>query len=380
MSQETPQHMHIAVCSSIGYLRHACAAITSVLTHNSARQLTLHLVSPPLEEEHVRAFDGLREIFGADIRFIEMDMAKVAHLVESKYVERESYFRLFLARLLPEVNKVLCLDADLIVTDSLSSLWNTDITNSPLAAVPTSPGANNERLGLGDDPYINAGVLLLNLAWWREHQYLEEMLDWLENTPPEKIMHMDQDAINVIAKGRKVLLDWRWNFNPALPEKYLHEEAFVTEDHSKAPLGIWHFYGPIKPWHKWFDMDLQALYERHLQQSPWRDAKPDEPENVGQAISVANQFAARGRANEACRYYHWAVNGHAKQSRITSAMEVDLINLANQRYGQQDLHAAIQLFQILSRHWGFPTTWRNQTSAYSVPGAMQVRRISPPLA
>lgn len=86
-----------------------------------------------------------------------------------------------------KVNKVIHLDIDTIVCDSLEGLWKTDITGKWVAAVPEYKG----RYKPFGDTYYNMGVALLNLAQMRKDGASAKMAEYL-NTVPQP--YADQDA------------------------------------------------------------------------------------------------------------------------------------------------------------------------------------------
>lgn len=90
--------------------------------------------------------------------------------------------------LLP-VNKVIHLDADTIVCDSLEPFWKTDVAGKWIAAVPEYHGSYHPFGSI----YYNMGVALLNLAQLRKDNAEEEMVRYL-NTVRQP--WADQDAWN----------------------------------------------------------------------------------------------------------------------------------------------------------------------------------------
>ena len=90
----------------------------------------------------------------------------------------ETAFPLLLSDLLPDsLERVLFLDADMLVLDDIAKIWETDISNSSVAAVvdqaiplcPSPRGVKDRSsLGIPDSaPYFNAGVMFVNLTRWR---------------------------------------------------------------------------------------------------------------------------------------------------------------------------------------------------------------------
>ena len=107
------------------------------------------------------------------------------------------------ASLLP-VNKVIHLDVDTIINDSIDELWKTDIKGKYAAMVKEHHGRYKP---FGND-YFNAGVLLLNLAQIRKDGMQEKYVAYLNTV---KTPWVDQDAWNNY--GGIVELPVRWNEN-----------------------------------------------------------------------------------------------------------------------------------------------------------------------
>lgn len=104
------------------------------------------------------------------------------------------------------VNKVIHLDIDTIIRDSLEGLWKTDISGKWFAAVPES---QTWYKPFGDD-YFNMGVALFNLVQLRKDKVQEQMIEYLmtANQP-----FADQNAWNKFGyeQDKAVKLDLRYN-------------------------------------------------------------------------------------------------------------------------------------------------------------------------
>lgn len=107
-------------------------------------------------------------------------------------------------KILKDLDKVIQLDVDTIVTDSLAPLWNTELeTNLGACCV--------EKLGMFrpyGGRYFNIGVLLMNLKQLREEKMDDKMIEFL-NT--ERVPFLEQDAWNFLAGDRIVEVDTRYN-------------------------------------------------------------------------------------------------------------------------------------------------------------------------
>src|SRR5207253_941530 len=94
----------------------------------------------------------------------------------------------------------------------------------------------NRKLG-EKDHYFNAGILVIDLVRWQEEQVTERAYRYLEENPNSHLS--DQDALNVVCRGRWKELDTLWNFQT------FHDDPPVF---SSGQPGIVHFVGPGKPW------------------------------------------------------------------------------------------------------------------------------------
>ena len=79
-----------------------------------------------------------------------------------------------------------------------------------------------------DKGYFNSGVLLMNLAYWREHN-ISHVFSWYIQEHGDKLKHPDQDVLNVVLKDAKVLLPLKYNFQSA----FLYKRAFQSFDYCK---------------------------------------------------------------------------------------------------------------------------------------------------
>lgn len=127
----------------------------------------------------------------------------------ANYHNRFSYINL-LKVALPEiltVNKVIWLDIDTIICDSLEGMWKTNVTGKWVAAVPEYKGRYKP---FGPD-YYNMGVALLNLQQMRKDGIVPQMVEYL-NTVPQP--YADQDAWHKFGLPDKfAVLGLRYNEN-----------------------------------------------------------------------------------------------------------------------------------------------------------------------
>lgn len=135
--------------------------------------------------------------------------------------------------LLPSLNKVIHLDADTIICDDLTPLWNTKITGKWFAACPEYTGMYKPF----GDLYYNMGVALINLSQMRKDDIEPTMVNYL-NTVPQP--WADQDAWNKYALEQNKAVPFDMRFNESQVTGYTDNPAIVHycaipnwyEDHS----------------------------------------------------------------------------------------------------------------------------------------------------
>lgn len=190
------------------------------------------------------------------------------------------YARIIAPQLLPaHVNRFLYLDGDLLLMDSISALWETDLEGAVIGAVQdmavprvSSPmGIHNYReLGFNSrDPYFNAGVYLVDLAAWRKRDAGQRAIDYIKHHG-DSINLLDQEALNVALHGCWKQLDLRWNLIASLAGRrhYKPEGSNLDLYHQAVEHpGIVHFAGLLKPWvqanigSQWVQQYLRTLQQ-----------------------------------------------------------------------------------------------------------------------
>lgn len=193
------------------------------------------------------------------------------------HVSGATYERLFIEEYLPDdTTLALWLDCDLLVLDDITALFQHPLNGHTLWAVRdpfvqyvSSPfGVHNWReLGLtNNNPYFNAGVMLIDMVRWRTSEVASRALQHLRRYG-KKVYFNDQEALNAVIGDHWIPLDDRWNCstNPF--------HAKRQNPGSKEP-AIIHFAGRIKPWNVPDLGAAQDLFFQHLDKTSWRGARP----------------------------------------------------------------------------------------------------------
>lgn len=190
---------------------------------------------------------------------------------EVRGISAGTYLRLMLHRFLPEVDRILYTDVDVLFRDSLLPLWQTDIEDCVLAAVKGAVNLSDKWTWNSSRPYwdklsgmrgryINAGVTLLNLAKIRQAGLEEQWSAWAG----EKLYYQDQDILNLTCQDAIRYLPPKYNRLAYMRDEdydLFVSEGIFTETECREALGkpvIIHYAGD-KPW-KRYDTNLGDVW------------------------------------------------------------------------------------------------------------------------
>ena len=216
------------------------------------------------------------------IDFISVDEDTVKHstAVECSYYPRYVFYRLFAFRFLSlEIHKILYLDCDIIIRDSLSPLWEIDISNYGIAGVPDVTEGDVRHYNRLQYPskygYINAGVILMNLDYWRRNNVGNRIVEVLKKHS-EKLAFHDQDVLNMVFYNSKIHISIKYNVQSGF---YYKKNYFTFEylkykddlEKSRTCPTILHLCGP-QPWSIGCVHPFKDEFFKYQAQTIWKDA------------------------------------------------------------------------------------------------------------
>ena len=210
--------MNILYASDENYLRHAAASMVSLCEHTPPEaELRFHLLSMGVSSQGAQRLRDTLAPYGRELCLWELgDLRKWFDFsVNSRGFALSTLARLFVGRVLPEdVHRVLYLDCDTLPLEDLSALEQFDLKGCPLAMAqePTARHSRKRELGLTpEQPYFNAGVLLIDLDRWRAEGTEKTVLDYYREKGGA-LLAPDQDALNGALAGHICPLPPRYNF------------------------------------------------------------------------------------------------------------------------------------------------------------------------
>lgn len=270
---------HVVLICSDAYAPHAGAMLASLVGQHPDGDIALHFVpGPDMSGQSLERLEGIAEKSSNRLHVHHIPPDLTAGLPVLGRIGEIGWYRMLLGALLPDLDRILYLDVDAVVTDSLLPLFDVELGDHLAVAIENAylPQRRADFARLGLDPaggYINTGVLLLNLDRLRAGA-AEAMFD-RGHRDKQLIEMAEQDVINMEFGDQILRVHPRWNCQNAL---FLFregtEEVFgreVVQEAVDDPAVI-HFEGPgsCKPWHYLCDHPLRRLYLEHLATTPWK--------------------------------------------------------------------------------------------------------------
>lgn len=229
-----------------------------------------------LHDEGLSASDltATRALLGqrGGLHLIRVDESGLTDAPTSDRYPKAIYYRIFAAKYLPHtLDRVLYLDPDLIVRKSLRTLYELPMDAAFFAAASHIRAFlhrfNELRLGMGeDDPYINSGVMLMNLEALRAKQDTQAVFDYMERHKG-RLMLPDQDIISALYGQSIIPLDpIQYNMTEKLFTLHRFNGDGMTLDDVRQRSAVIHYCGRNKPWKPGYVGELDVFYNETVSQ------------------------------------------------------------------------------------------------------------------
>lgn len=242
----------LAIAFTPTYFVPAATMLRSLLDASTGDFEIVCLVTEPLPsriQSELEQLDVERLLF----RYYSLKGRLEGLYVDPRYTEAAS-FRLLLPELLPEYDKIVYIDCDIIVRQDIGVLFRkSDLGDNLVGAVyeaPIEKQADRFRaLGCNPSRYFNSGFLLMNLSQMRLEKTSEKLM---EACRVPYLEFPDQDALNLVCQGRVLPLSPLYNgirtfFIPRYKPDFVSQYASESLWDQVQREGNIHYTGG-KPW------------------------------------------------------------------------------------------------------------------------------------
>lgn len=259
----------------------ACVCLSSLMM--SAKETTFYdifILYPASDEFERKDIDKVQEFYpNCRIQYIAVDDT-FAEAFEIRGITTPAYYRLLIPELIPQYDKILYSDVDVIFRSDLYDIYSsTDMQGCLLAGVnslshlvPAYAKYYTEQLKRNPRSIVYSGNLIFNGKQMREEHTTEKLIEHRG----QKYMFQDMDILNVVCEGRIKFLSPCFCLSTFITEQAIYGKEKLTEIWTDQEIatalssGIVHYNGQ-KPWQGWcINFDIWWEYYR---KSPFFDEK-----------------------------------------------------------------------------------------------------------
>jgi lipopolysaccharide biosynthesis glycosyltransferase len=296
------ERISVLSCIDDNYIRQAVIAMNSLL-RSTPGPIDIHLAMFDRDvERSSRAFEPmLARRPDCSLTFHDLDGSIFDGLPVTKAISKSTYTRLVFDRFLdPAIRRVLYLDVDIVVCGDLRPLWTTDLGGAVMGAVRDPFRSEPGEIGFAqDEPYYNAGILLIDREAWRQADAEVRLMDLLFKQGTS-LTWMDQDALNLVLRGRIKPLSLAWNYQPRcadVPPEFLGLTEVEYRRLRQCPR-IVHYTTSHKPWNEAFRVHYSDLFfaaqEAAALPDPLRPRRPRGAAEAALAVKTALRWRFPG--------------------------------------------------------------------------------------
>lgn len=271
------QVIPIVLSADDNYVPMLGTAIYSILTNASKEYFyKFYILYTDISKDHR---EKLKETKTEESEIILIDISDwlkgIPH-ENSIHLSIETVYRLFIPEILPQYEKIIYLDCDLVVNGDISEFYQNDIGSDILGAMHDCLDEKtlkywNGHLKLSEDEAFNAGVLLINTKRFQEEQVREKCLHLLQEDwkrEEKNYLYMDQDVLNIVCchKVRFLPMNWnlQWIYRTGNGMKL--RDIYSEEYHeAEKDIKLLHFSSRRKPWDypEYYGAEYFWKYARH---------------------------------------------------------------------------------------------------------------------
>jgi len=285
-------------------------SISSLLAaHEVASGITVHVLSEGITEAsrlQLRAMVATRD---AHIQFHDLpDLNQLAGVtLDFRDFSIATFARLWLAELFPTLSRALYIDCDTLILEPLDDLWTQRFApGCNTAGILDAASAHAHReIGLSpSQPYVNAGVLLIDLDEWRANRKSEQFLTFLRDRHGQ-VPHNDQGVLNACLAGEVQTLPAKYNvmtyclaFSYDELRRYKHPSTYYRRDEfvgSVEQATVVHATGSFlvdRPWVRNSNSPIAPLWNQMRAATPWAGMPLSEPARLSTSHKAARRACA----------------------------------------------------------------------------------------
>ena len=289
VENEKSNAVAVVVSSSNEYIPYLSVFLQSLTEHcNPQNVYEINILEQNITNENKKKI--IQQISNNNIKvnFVNMkqSLQKFNKLCEDRHFTVDTYSRFFIPKLLPQYDKCLYLDIDMLVLADVKELFDTDMEGNSIGAcrdaIMNGLYEQNraymqkyfkETLNM-DSPqnYFQGGVSIMNCEKMRRENTMENLINLALS---KKVLFVDQCITNMYFKNDIKYIDMSWNYEI---EHFNAKKIYLVERmplnimqqylQAKANPKIIHYAGDRKPW-TYPDEEYAEIWWSYARKTPF---------------------------------------------------------------------------------------------------------------
>ena len=263
--------MNVVITVDDSYIRPALIMLESLFERNSP-DIHVYLLHSNVCKENLKLLSDHIAKYGGSFTDIPVPPELFDDAPVNRYFTKEMYYRLLIPKLLPDEERALYLDPDIVIFKSLEEFYRTDFEGMQLIAVPDFLGDvyypdRKQNLGLSEKyRYINSGVMLFNIPLMRERFDIDDLFRFMSECKLP-LEYPDQDVVNVYLKDDIKYASREYNYTAEYVNtgdflRYVFSPRYRRQERERVVVA--HYMGKYKPWMPSYYYKFYRKYRSYL--------------------------------------------------------------------------------------------------------------------
>lgn len=209
--------LNVMYQSSAAYAIPAAVSLCSLFENNKdLAQIRVWFIDVGLTEEDRMHLSALAKKYGREITFLkseDTDRMLSEAGVKLWSASYATFYKIFTSCSLTQLDRILYIDSDTLILDSLKDLCDYDMSGYACAmAASGMTGAIKKALDLPE--YYNAGLVYYNLEYWREHHVEQDFIEVINDREccSRYTIVADETLHNYVLRRRIKKMPLKYNF------------------------------------------------------------------------------------------------------------------------------------------------------------------------
>ena len=275
--------MNIAYSCNDSYIPQTGISMISLFENNKDEdEICIYLISKDVSRDNILKLNNIAESYHR--KFIEIRFEDIAYDLKLTNIGRHIetiYSKVFFSRI-KDLDKIIYLDSDTVVVDSLKDLWDTPLNDCYMGVVQSLSTEFMPALGMSPGvPFFNDGMAIVNVDYCRANDLIGKTLkvvDDYNGNPPV----LSEGALNKVCQGKVKYISPRYNLMAGLMYlcdldiDYISKKMLYTKEELMSSLekpAVIHYLSAFynRPWFKRCSNPYKNVFYKYKSVSPWSD-------------------------------------------------------------------------------------------------------------